>query len=238
MNARPQVLVRGPGLCLRDLRQGPLLWLVRTPETGVPLDISVLDAHERRRAAALRRPVERALYVAAHGALRRVLGAYAGLPPAAVRLARQRCPACGGPHGRPVLSGPAGRALHFSLGYSGGLALLALASEPVGVDVERVPGPKRAEEAARVLHASELRELARMSVEGRPGGFARCWTRKEAHRKATGEGLSCEAPRDRYLGAGLRPARLPGWRTVDVDVPGGWAAACVVRSAGEVTVRR
>ncbi|MEU6357585.1 hypothetical protein ABZ896_51210, partial [Streptomyces sp. NPDC047072] len=123
MNARPQVLVRGPGLCLRDLRQGPLLWLVRTPETGVPLDISVLDAHERRRAAALRRPAERALYVAAHGALRRVLGAYAGLSPAAVRLARQSCPACGGPHGRPVLSGPAGRALHFSLGYSAGLAL-------------------------------------------------------------------------------------------------------------------
>ncbi|MFK4106266.1 hypothetical protein ACI2L1_40675 [Streptomyces sp. NPDC019531] len=40
---RPQVLVRGPGLCRRDLRQGPLLWLVRAPDAGAPLDVSVLD---------------------------------------------------------------------------------------------------------------------------------------------------------------------------------------------------
>ncbi|MEU6357861.1 4'-phosphopantetheinyl transferase superfamily protein [Streptomyces sp. NPDC047072] len=106
------------------------------------------------------------------------------------------------------------------------------------MDVERVPGPKRAEDATRVLHASELRDLARLSVEARPGGFARCWTRKEAYRKATGEGLSCEAPRDRYLGAGPPPARLPGRRIIDVDVPDGWAAACVVRTAGDGSVRR
>jgi len=230
VTARPQVLVRGPGLCLRDPRQGPLLWLVRAPEANAPLDISALDAYERRRAAALRRPVERALYVAAHGALRRVLGAYTGLAPASVRLTRLRCPGCGGPHGRPAVAGPAGRGLHFSLSRSAGLALLALASQPVGVDVERVPERSLAEDAARALHLAELRELARLSVEARPGGFARCWTRKEAYLKATGAGLSRDALRDRYLGAGSHPPRLPGWTAVDVDVPSGWAAACVVRA--------
>lgn len=228
---RPRVLVRGPGLCRRDLARGPLLWLVRAPETGTPLDVSLLDADERRRAAALRRPAERALYVAVHSALRRVLGAYTGLPAASVRLTRLPCPGCGGPHGRPAMAGPFGARVHFSLSHSGGMALLGLATEPVGVDLETVPGPVLAKEAARALHPCEQKELSRTSVEARPGAFTRCWTRKEAYLKATGEGLSSAVVRGLYLGTGPRPAALPGWTAADVDVPFGWAAACVVRNA-------
>ncbi|GGM15633.1 hypothetical protein GCM10010129_69820 [Streptomyces fumigatiscleroticus] len=230
----PRLRPRGPlpGGRPAGPARGPLLWVVRTPEPGAPPDgsaLDVLDEDERRRAAALRRPAERALYVAAHGALRRVLGTYLGLPAASVPLTRLPCPGCGGPHGRPAVAGPAGADLHFSLSHSGGLALLALARVPVGVDVERVPGPALAEDAARSLHPAERAELARVSPGSRPGAFARCWTRKEACLKATGEGLSAAALRERYLGTGPRPAGLPGWTVTDVVVPAGWAAACVVR---------
>jgi 4'-phosphopantetheinyl transferase len=224
----PQVLVRGPGLCPRKLSHGPLLWVVRAPAADAPLDISLLDDGEQRRAAALRRPAERALYVAAHSALRRVLSAYTGVPAASVRLTRLPCPGCGGPHGRPAVAGPAGTGVHFSLSHSGGLALLGLASRPVGVDVERVPEPRLAEEASRGLHPSERQQLTVLPPAVRAGAFARCWTRKEAYLKATGEGLSLGALGDVYVGAGFAPAQLPGWTVADVDVPVGWAAACVV----------
>ncbi|CAL9654459.1 hypothetical protein SUDANB145_06722 [Streptomyces sp. enrichment culture] len=223
-------------------RRGASLWVVRAPAPDAPSHASlyaslyaVLDAAERRRAAALRRPAERALYVAAHGALRRLLGERLGLPPAGVALTRLPCPGCGGPHGRPAVAGPAGDALHFSLSHTAGLALLALAARPVGVDVERVPEPRLAEDAARSLHRAERAELARLSAGARPGAFARCWTRKEAYLKATGEGLSGDALRGRYLGSGPRPAGLPGWSVTDVDVPAGWAAACVVREPARVS---
>ncbi|MFB8775917.1 4'-phosphopantetheinyl transferase family protein [Streptomyces broussonetiae] len=225
---RPRLLVRGPGLTPPELTRGPLLWLVRPPQDGLPADTSVLDAGERQRAAALRRPAERALYVAAHTALRRVLGAYAGLPAAAVPLTRLPCPGCGGPHGRPALAGPHGAGVHFSLARTEGLALIGLAAGPIGVDLERVPGPRLAADAARSLHPRERAELAGLPGVDRPAAFARCWTRKEALVKATGDGLSGAVLRDRYLGTDGRPGGQPGWTVVDVAVPVGWAAACVV----------
>ncbi|WP_320774140.1 4'-phosphopantetheinyl transferase family protein [Streptomyces sp. CRN 30] len=219
-------------------RLGASLWTVRAPAPDAPPDVAlldVLDAAERRRAAALRRPAERALYVAAHGALRRLLGDRLGVPPAEVELTRLPCPGCGGPHGRPAVAGSAGDAVHFSLSHTAGLALVALAARPVGVDVERVPEPRLAEDAARSLHRAERAELALLSAGARPGAFARCWTRKEAYLKATGEGLSGDALRGHFLGTGVRPAGLPGWTVTDVEVPAGWAAACVVRDPVRVS---
>jgi 4'-phosphopantetheinyl transferase len=227
---RPQMLVRGPGLRPRRLAHQPLLWVVRAPEPGRPLDASVLDTGERRRAAALRRPAERALYVTAHSALRRVLGAYTGLRAASVPLVRLRCPHCGGPHGRPAVAGPFGANVHFSLSHSDGLALIGLATTPIGVDVQAVPGLRVAVDTSRSLHPAEQRELERLPPSAFPGAFTRCWTRKEAYLKATGEGVSGAALRGLYVGTGERPAALPGRTSADVDVPVGWEAACVVLS--------
>ncbi|WP_251076375.1 4'-phosphopantetheinyl transferase family protein [Streptomyces benahoarensis] len=219
---------RGPsrrGPTAAELARGPWLRLV-TAEMSYEDDAALLDARERRRAAALRRPADRALYVAVHAELRRVLGGLLGMAPGAVELVRLECPGCGGPHGRPAV---AGGAVHFSLAHGDGLALLGLASAPVGVDVERVPAAQVAADASGALHPAERTELARLPEHSRPAAFARCWTRKEAYLKATGEGLSGTALHDRHLSCGPCPAPVPGWTLTDVPVPGGWAAACAVR---------
>ncbi|WP_399082635.1 4'-phosphopantetheinyl transferase family protein [Streptomyces sp. BBFR2] len=219
----------GPAPAAADLARGPWLRLVTADgDDGTPL----LDARERHRAAALRRPADRALYIAVHAELRRALGAVLGTAPHAVELVRLACPGCGGPHGRPAVAGPAGAAVHFSLSHGDGLALLALASAPVGVDIERVPAARTAADAAEALHPAERAELARLPADGRPAAFARCWTRKEAYLKATGEGLSGTALHARYLGCGPRPAPVAGWTLTDVPAPLGWAAACAVRGPG------
>ncbi|NUS30319.1 MAG: 4'-phosphopantetheinyl transferase superfamily protein, partial [Streptomyces sp.] len=166
------------------------------------------------------------------------LSACTGVPAAAVRLTRLPCPGCGGPHGRPALAGPTGDRVHFSVSRTGGLALLGLASQPLGVDVERVPDPQLAEEASRSLHPSERRQLTGTPPAGRAAAFARCWTRKEAYLKATGEGVSSAVLRDVHVGAGFAPAQPPGWRVADVEVPVGWAAACVVSAPGAPRGRR
>ncbi|MCL7490461.1 4'-phosphopantetheinyl transferase superfamily protein [Streptomyces sp. MCA2] len=219
----------GPAPDMAEWSRVPQLWLVQAPEAGAPLDVSVLDEGERGRAAALRRPADRALFAAAHTALRRLLGSCLDLPADRVPLTRLPCPGCGGPHGRPAVAGPSGEEVHFSLSRSGGLALLGLAGRPIGVDIERVPGARMAEDVAASLHPSEQAELAALPRARRPAAFARCWTRKEACLKATGAGISGTSLRTLRLGTGPLPAGFAGWELTDVRVPPGHAAACAVR---------
>ncbi|MEU6256049.1 4'-phosphopantetheinyl transferase superfamily protein [Streptomyces sp. NPDC047043] len=209
-------------------QHGPVqTWLVDSRLSDPPAagDHRVLDAYERGRARSFARETDRRHYVAAHTALRRLLGCYLGTDPAAVQFHREPCPCCGAPHGRPaVREAP----LHFSLSHSDGVALLAFASHPVGVDVEKLPSADTVGLVAEWLHERERAELAALPVPERPAAFARCWTRKEACLKGTGAGLAQGLSHD-YVGTGTHPAGIVGWTLLDVSAPPGYAAACSVR---------
>ncbi|MEV4869848.1 4'-phosphopantetheinyl transferase superfamily protein [Streptomyces syringium] len=209
----------------------PHLWLLRIPD-HVPLPPAayepILDARERARAAAFVRDLHRERYAVAHVGLRRLLGAYLEMDPAAVELTREPCPGCGGPHGRPAV---AGAPLHFNLSHAGDLALFAFAGTPVGVDVEeRQPGAVVAE-VAPSLHPTETAELTALPEAARHAAFARCWTRKEAYLKGIGTGLS-QDPSLTYVGSGPAPASPTGWSLTDVAVDPGYAAALAVADTG------
>ncbi|MEU6285100.1 4'-phosphopantetheinyl transferase superfamily protein [Streptomyces sp. NPDC047028] len=216
---------------LPDPADGPHVWLV-TPGAGGSgrdddADARVLDAVESRRAARLRDPVVRGGYVAAHAALRRLLGAYLGIPAARVPLVRLPCPRCGLPHGRPA---PVGSGPQFSLSRAGALSMLAVASAPVGVDLERIAGPRVAEDASGILHPADRADLAALPPARRPAAFTRCWTRLEAVAKAGGEGLSLTEAGAPRLGTTAVPEPVTGWLVTDVPAPPGYAAACAMRS--------
>lgn len=209
-------------------QHGPVqIWLVGSRLSDAPAagDQSVLDAHERGRARSFARETDRRQYVAAHTALRRLLGCYLGTDPAALQFYREPCPCCGAPHGRPAVRDAP---LHFSLSHCDGVALLAFASHPVGVDVEKLPSADAVALVAEWLHERERAELAALPMPERPAAFARCWTRKEAYLKGTGTGLAQGLSHD-YVGTGTRPAGIVDWTLQDVSAPPGHAAACSVR---------
>lgn len=193
------------------------LWLVRTGESPAAAELAVLDAAERRRAAAFRHPAQAALYVAAHAALRHLLGEHLGVLPQDVPLRREA-------GGRPVVAGHA--AVHFSLSHSGDLALVGIAGRPAGVDVQRVPGASTAERCGRRLHPAERAELLARPPADRAESFARIWARKEAYLKGLGTGLRRALDAD-YLGDGgaAKPRGPAGWAVLDVPCPPGHAAA-------------
>ncbi|MCX5199457.1 4'-phosphopantetheinyl transferase superfamily protein [Streptomyces sp. NBC_00249] len=204
------------------------LWDLRLPDRddgdGL-LDTSDLDDRERARAARFVSPRSRARYVAAHIALRRVLSTYLGLPAGELAFGRDPCPGCGGPHGRPVLTG-SGSVPHFSLSHSRGLAVVAVAATPVGVDVQYVPPARTVERCAPALHPREQTELAAVPEVRRPEAFARLWARKEAYLKGIGTGLS-RSPAADYLGDDPRAHPL-GWRVHDLT---GHPAALALNSS-------
>ncbi|MEU8591483.1 4'-phosphopantetheinyl transferase superfamily protein [Streptomyces sp. NPDC048664] len=208
----------------------PSVWTAdaeREGDRAARLAPAVLSEGELTRAAALRREEDRLTYLLAHVALRQLLAAATGRTPRAVRLVRDPCPCCGGPHGRPSLDDGS---VHFSLSHSGPMVLLALSSTPVGADIERLPDPQTVADVVRMLHPKEIAELRALDTAEGPLAFARVWTRKEAYLKGLGTGLAGGLSRD-YLGTGVYPALSPaGWSVADVAAPDGFAAAVAVRS--------
>ncbi|SDI88389.1 4'-phosphopantetheinyl transferase [Frankineae bacterium MT45] len=209
------------------------LWLIdvaTSAETAESLG-DVLDEEEQRRLASLSTPDVAARYLTAHVALRLVLSTYLGTAPERLVFARDKCPGCGGAHGRPILADAPG-APQFSLTHSGDAVLVAVADEPVGVDVERArPGRDRSGVISR-LHPME-REMLR--IDPTEEQFLDCWTRKEAFLKATGIGMAGGLA-SHYTGMAGAPeeALPPGWSFVHVEVPQGyWGSAAV---AGSVEV--
>ncbi|PYC73560.1 4-phosphopantetheinyl transferase [Streptomyces tateyamensis] len=222
---------------------GVLVWRVPVTEAGAAFAAgaapALLDRTELARAAAFRRPQDRTLYEIAHVALRTVLGEQLDRKPAELVFHQAPCPGCGQPHGRPEVPGP----VQFSLSHAPGLALIALANAPVGVDVEgrEVFAGQAGHEVAGMLHPAERAELDRVGVQ-EPARWSaaalRCWVRKEAYLKGTGIGLGRGAGAE-YVGVGPGfgvgssaggPDAPMGWQLQAVAVPEQYDAAVAVLS--------
>lgn len=106
-------------------------------------------------------------------------------------LARElRCtpaevPICREARGKPVVKGVAN--LFFSISHSGAYAVCAVASHPVGIDIER-PRAYLPKAAQRVCSTEELALLAHSDNPAR--FFCRLWTLKESYVKMTGAGIA------------------------------------------------
>ena len=127
------------------------------------------------------------------------------------------------PRGKPCFTGMSGR--WFSLSHSGGIALCALSSAPVGVDVELVRPLRES------LPAYVLSEDQRTGFDGTWGDFFRLWTLKESWCKREDSPLypprevpaPPPCPHRSYAGEGWRasvccedePPRGILWRDVD-----------------------
>jgi 4'-phosphopantetheinyl transferase len=80
----------------------------------------------------------------------------------------------------------------FNVSHSGSVALLAFGrGREVGIDVERIRRNFDPSAIARRFFSEyEQKELSAVSSQAKVEAFFRCWTRKEAYIKATGDGLS------------------------------------------------
>lgn len=140
-----------------------------------------LTPPEQQRLQALRRIEDQRRFGRSRAALRQILAAYLHLSPLAVPLAYS-------PQGKPYLATPPD--LHFNLSHSGDWAILACAPWPIGVDVEQIrPLRRRAGLVRHCLTPTEQQAMDQSDAAALDRLFFRYWTCKEAHLKATGDGL-------------------------------------------------
>lgn len=246
------------------------VWLVPTDQPPAVLAelAALLDDEERRRAATHRSAVQRARFVAAHGAARRIVAGHLGLE---ARFAWRR-----GEHGKPEpdtdrLGGGAGRA-RISISHCAEVALVAITqpgSPPtreagpdvanamaqsqvpppreVGIDVERLASDQEAIRlAARFFPPDQAGYVASSRERGGPAGrFMTLWCRKEACVKALGgrlvQGLGLPVQGEAPLVVQIPPdtGQPAEWyRVSDVPAPMHFRAAVALKGAAPYLLRR
>ena len=152
-------------------------------------DVTVLSEDERERVARFIFEKDRQFFAACRATLRLLLQGYLDVPAADIKFSYSE-------RGKPKLLFETD--LQFNVSHSGGLAIFAFTHgcEP-GVDVEKhKPMSDLQNIARRFFCAEECAQLTAQPEYERADAFFRCWTRKEAYIKATGDGLS--APLDQF----------------------------------------
>jgi len=161
------------------------VWQLPLDAAGdVDEDVALLSPAERERFR-LRAGVIARRFARAHAGLRRIVADYCGVAPGAVDVLA--------PYGRAPRT--ASGDLELSLSHSDGLALVAVASTPVGVDVEMLAttdgaGDELESMAEMTLSPHELALFRATAPEGQARSWLRSWTRKEAWMKACGRGIA------------------------------------------------
>ncbi|PWB78352.1 MAG: 4-phosphopantetheinyl transferase [Holophagae bacterium] len=211
------------------------LWWGSVPaaQPHLPALLDLLDADERCRADRFRVEAGRQRFVAAHAMLRCLLAERTGIPP-------QRLTFTAGPRGKPELADPTASAPHFNLAHSGDLAVVALASRELGVDVEALrPFPRAERFAARFFAPFEQQWLEAAPEAERGHAALKLWTFKEAYLKAVGSGIAialASVEVDPERPALLRVAGVPvaagEWTLLGARLPGPAVAAVAIRGGG------
>ena len=173
-------------------------------------------------------------YVVGRATLRMVLARYLACAPAQVVVETEES-------GRPFVPAACRRgSLFFNITHAGDLALVALTGTgPIGVDVEEIHEIAEVESLAdRFFSSAESRALREIPSDLRIAAFFRCWTRKEAVLKATGEGLAGDLSRfavnldrgnARVVRWEGRPGRASGWNLRHLAPAPGFVGALALR---------
>ncbi|MFO1417424.1 MAG: 4'-phosphopantetheinyl transferase superfamily protein [Methylotetracoccus sp.] len=161
----------------------------------------LLAPEERIRADRFHFPVDRRRWIVAHAGMRRILSRYLATEPGLVHFDQDA-------NGKPFLveTGEGASGLHFNLSHSRDLAVLAVGSAELGVDVEYGAGiVSVADLLGEVCSDGERLALLALPEPDRREAFLRLWTRKEAFLKGLGLGLNVP-PRDCAFPVGPVPA--------------------------------
>lgn len=146
----------------------------------------LLTSKEKQRSEQFKFYKHRKAFIASHGFLHTVLSYY-------TQTAADEIEFSYGPQGKPsIIEAQNPTQLTFNLSHSHNLAILAICKQhAVGIDIE---SSQRENDwcgiSKRFFTASEQQKLFSLPENQQQDAFFQIWTRKEAHMKVTGQGLS------------------------------------------------
>jgi 4'-phosphopantetheinyl transferase len=214
------------------------IWLLPLHSAPCALErhLAFLTRDELDRAERYKVETARHQFVTTRSVLRQLLGSFLRCAPREVALAFTSA-------GKPVLADTAVN-LHFNVAHTDGLALVAIARQSVGIDVERVRTLDHAEGLVeRFFSTLEVEAYRALPDHLRRDGFFRGWTCKEALIKASGMSIACLNEFDVELHPERPPALLGArnsffstapWRLETWEVTPEYVAAVAIEGHGEL----
>jgi 4'-phosphopantetheinyl transferase len=184
----------------------------------------LLSPEEAVRASTYRSASDRREFLVTRAALRHVLAQYTGYEPAGLIFDF-------GSAGKPMLAGS--QEIHFSVSHTSHLALLAVARNPIGVDVQQMQGGAFSNALLeQSLSSDEQHYVQALPPEARRRALYRCWVGKEAVLKALGTGLLYPPQAVTVLPAGRGLCMVTllnrNWLIRLLSAPSGYAAGVAV----------
>ena len=146
----------------------------------------LLSPAEKERSEQFKHFKQRKNYIASHGFLHTVLSYYIDTAAEDIRFSMEE-------KGKPfILAEQNNQQIQFNLSHSGNLALLAVCrTHPVGIDIECIDRKSDYQGIARRFFTdNEQQAFFKLPEDQQKDAFYQVWTRKEAHMKVTGQGLS------------------------------------------------
>jgi 4'-phosphopantetheinyl transferase len=209
-------------------------------QPDLPYLQEVLSAEEHSRAERFRFEKDSNQFTTARGLLRILLAGYLSTDARQIQFQYSA-------KGKPGLCPAEAVDIDFNVAHSGNLMLLAFGrGRRIGVDVEMVRRDLSVNDIAqRFFSAAERNSLNMLAAGERHEAFFRCWTRKEAYIKATGDGLSLlldqfdvslmpEQPA--LLATRPDPAEASRWAMHNIDVDPGYAGSLVVERVSRTSL--
>ncbi len=220
------------------------IWLYSLIDEEPAVDAmrTILSEHERDRVDRLAHQDHKRRYIIAHARMRQILARKIGRRPEDIAF-------CVSPDGKPFLAPETPKPVHFNLSHCADNAALAICeTAEVGIDIEAIRSVRDGF-ARRFFTTQEADEIDALPEGEQLPALFRCWTRKEAFLKATGEGIrrglasfqvslaADEPPRVIAIGDGEKAAR--DWLLYDFSPADGLAgaAALIAPHGAEFTIR-
>lgn len=157
------------------------IWIIDTDlhRSRLPVFRNLLTSEEQQRADRFYRENDTINFIIRRGALRLLLAAELTCQPAEITFLN-------GTNGKPKLAGA--DEIHFNSSHSGNFAAIAIARQPIGIDLEVVKNDFDCKSVAE--YAFSEKEAYSLALSPDPvRDFFSIWTRKEAFLKAIGTGL-------------------------------------------------
>lgn len=205
------------------------LWLA---DIATLIDPSLLDDEEAEEVARYRFEDDRKRAAMSRYMRRVVLAKYSSGDPRALRFTRAK-------EGKPAL---VGGDLEFNISHSGQVVVLAVAHQPVGVDIEGPRTVSDARELANRFFAPEERRTVE-AADDVQATFLAIWTAKEAVIKATGRGLThaldsfvVHPELGRFVAVQSELALLQGLSVHAFELDGGYRGAVAIRGEAGVSI--
>jgi len=213
------------------------IWWASLDQLGsrLPIFEEILSGDEKARAERFHFERDRNRFIARRGVLREILGRYLGIESSTLRFVH-------GKNGKPRLAEKfASGDIEFSLSHSNGVALYGFTrGRQIGVDIENIHDfPEMDQVSGQVFSRSEHESLRGLTGSKKTDVFFKCWTRKEALGKATGEGVTLPMDRISVLGTIVCPTVSQGFvvevravsRLLVIDLPTVWGFSAAVALA-------